>query len=216
MARVVNRPQPGVDANVRLRADALAVAQELVSAEAVGLDAAPGQFRPRRALVLRPYAVLPVVARDEIPARIAQDRDVQPLDRLQDVQPDAFFVRERTAFFVNAAVDHAPQVLGEVAEQMRMHFADRAIDVDLDASLRLLAVSDIRRIGEGSKNGKEDKKNKKSNLPLFIPFPFLLSFSLQTIPSLQSVLPPKAATEFSRGFQPTVSASDFPRRVNDD
>src|SRR5262249_20823103 len=151
VARVVNRPQPGVDANVRLRADALAVAQELVRAETVGLNAAPGQLGPRRTLILRPYAVLPVVARDEIPARIAQDRDVQPFDRLQHVQPNAFLVRERTAFFVNAAVDHAAQVLCEVTEQMRIHFADGAIDVDLDASLRLLAVSDIfRRIDEGS------------------------------------------------------------------
>src|SRR5262245_1600945 len=216
MARVVNRSQSGVDANVRLRADALAIAQELVRAEAVGLNAAPGQFRPRRALVLRPYPVLPVVARDKIPARIAQDRDVQPLDRLQHVQPDAFFVRERTAFFVNAAVDHAPQVLGEVAEQMRMHFADRAIDVNLDASLRLLAVSGARRIGEGSKNGKEDKNNKKSILPFLIPFPFWLPFSLQIIRSVQALLRRSAAPEFSRGFQPTVGASAFPRRVSDD
>jgi len=44
---------------------------------------------------------------------------------------------------------------------MRMRFADGAIDVNLDASLRLLAVSGVRRIGEGSKKGKESKKGKK-------------------------------------------------------
>src|SRR5262249_45366789 len=107
-------------------------------------------------------AVFPVVARDEISARVAQDRDAQPLDRLQRVQSNAIFVRKRAAFLVNAAVNHAAEVLGEVAEQMRMHFANGAIDVDLNASLRFLAVSDIRRIGEGSKNGKERKKGNKS------------------------------------------------------
>src|SRR5262245_189064 len=48
---------------------------------------------------------------------------------------------------------------------MRMHFADGAIDVDLDASLRLLAVSGARRIGEGSKNGKESKIAKRAKSP---------------------------------------------------
>ena len=36
-------------------------------------------------------------------------------------------------FLVDAAVDHAAQVFGEVAEQVRMHFADGAIGIDLDA-----------------------------------------------------------------------------------
>jgi hypothetical protein len=43
-----------------------------------------------------------------------------------------------------------------------MHFANGTIDVDLDARLRLLAVSDIRRFGWRSKKGKEDKKSIKA------------------------------------------------------
>jgi hypothetical protein len=53
-------------------------------------------------------------------------------------------------------------VLGEIAEQMRMYFADGAIDVNLDASLRLLASNDVLRlIDQVNKEGKEGKNGKK-------------------------------------------------------
>jgi len=40
----------------------------------------------------------------------------------------AVFVGERAAFLVNAAVDHAAQMLGEVAEEVRVDVADGAIE----------------------------------------------------------------------------------------
>ena len=57
---------------------ALGVPQELVGAEPIGLDVVPGQLGPRRTLILRADAVLPVVAGGEVAARPAQDRHAQP------------------------------------------------------------------------------------------------------------------------------------------
>ena len=58
--------EAGVDAQVGLDAQLLAVAQELVGAEAVGFDRAPGVVAPRRALVARTDAVQPVIAGGEV------------------------------------------------------------------------------------------------------------------------------------------------------
>ena len=111
----------------------LAVAQELVGAEAIGFDAAPGVFGAHGALILRADAVLPVVAGDEVAAGPAQDGDAEVADGFHDVLAVALGVGERTAFLVDAAVDAAAEVLGEIAEDVGMHLADDAVGVDLDA-----------------------------------------------------------------------------------
>ena len=133
IAGVVHRAEAAVDADVGLGADALAVAQKLVGAEAIGLEVVPGQLGPHRALVLGADAVLPVVARGEVAAGITQDRDAELLHRLHDVGAIAVFIGEGAAFLVDAAVDHAAEMFGEVAEEVRVHLTDSAIDIDLDA-----------------------------------------------------------------------------------
>src|SRR5262249_4926889 len=62
VARVVNRAEAGVDADVGLSPDHLAVPEKLVSAEAVALQIVPRQLRARRSLIFWPDAVFPVVA----------------------------------------------------------------------------------------------------------------------------------------------------------
>src|SRR5262249_53324292 len=48
------------------------------------------------------------------------------------------FVRQAAAFFVDAAVDHPAEMLGEASEEQRIDRSDRAIDVDLDPRLERL------------------------------------------------------------------------------
>ncbi len=121
-----------VHADVRLRADAAAVFEELVGAEAIGLFGVPGRVEAARAAVLGPHAVLPVIGGDEIAAGPAQDGQAQALHRAQHVLAEALGIGERRAFLVNAAVNAAPQVLDEAAEDHRVHPGNHLFGVDLD------------------------------------------------------------------------------------
>ena len=127
------RAQPGVDAHVGLDPELLGIAQELVRAEAVALDHVPGLVAADRPLVARADAILPVVAGGEVAARPAQERHAEPLRGLHDVLAEAVRIRERAAFLEDAAVDAAAEVLGEVAEHVRVDLADHAVGIDLDA-----------------------------------------------------------------------------------
>src|SRR5262249_48836247 len=116
VAGVLHGAQPGVDAHVGLDPELLGITQELVGAEAVALDRVPGLVAPARSLVARADAILPVVAGGEVASGPAQDRHAEPLRCLHDVLAEAVGVRERAAFLEDAAVDAAPEMLGEVAE----------------------------------------------------------------------------------------------------
>ena len=131
--RIVNRAESKVDADVRLGANQRRIAKELVGAEAIGLDVVPRQLEPGGTLIARTDAILPVVAGAEIAARPPENRDLEIADRLQDVLAKSVLVGERAALLEDAAVDHAAEMLGEVAEQQRIDRADDAIGVELDA-----------------------------------------------------------------------------------
>src|SRR5262249_37633973 len=73
MPRIVDRSQSGVNANVRFGADEFAIAQKLISAEAIALQIVPGEIYSDRALVLRPDPILPVISRREIATGPAQN-----------------------------------------------------------------------------------------------------------------------------------------------
>ncbi len=135
VARLVHGAQAEVDRDVGRGADLGRVLQELVGAEAVRLDGVPRQVEPRRPQVLRADAVLPVIAGDEVAARPAQDRHAEVLHGPHDVGAVPVRVGERAALVVDAPVDHAAEVLGEAAEEPRVHVADDAVDVDLDPGL---------------------------------------------------------------------------------
>ena len=154
VAGVLDRAEPGVDAQVRLDAQLLAIAQELVRAEAVGLERAPGVIAARRTLVARPDAVLPVVARGEVAARPAEDRQAEPAGGVHDVAPVAVGIRERAPFLEDAAVDAAAEVLGEIAEDVRVHLADHAVGIELDARRRRLGGERGSPGGDGRPRGK--------------------------------------------------------------
>jgi hypothetical protein len=74
-----------------------------------------------------------VIAADEVAARPAQDREPQRPRRRHDVAPEATLVGEARILLVDAAVDAAPEVLDELAEDAPVHRAEASPRVDPDA-----------------------------------------------------------------------------------
>ena len=112
-----------VDRQHRLPVQLAAQPDELVGPEAVRLDRLPGQLAQRESLVLRADAVAPVVAGDEVAARIAHDRHFQFAQRVEDVRAQSVGVRVAGLRIVDPAVDRAAHVLQKTAEDARAHFA---------------------------------------------------------------------------------------------
>src|SRR6185295_15500639 len=113
---VFDGAESGVDAEIGLDLEALAIGEEVVGPEAVALHRPPGVIAPSRALVAGPDAILPVVAGGKVASRPAQERHPEPARRVHDVAAEAVSVRQRAPLLVYPAVDAAPQVLDEVAE----------------------------------------------------------------------------------------------------
>ena len=125
VARGVEPARAHVDRQHRLHAGATGPGQELVGPDLVGLDRAPGQFEAPRPRLARADAVLPVVARDEVAARVAHDRDAQLADELEHVLADAVAVA-----LVDPAVHAAAHVLDERAVHALVDFrhGERGVD----------------------------------------------------------------------------------------
>src|SRR5438045_1928951 len=101
-------------------------------AEAVAFNRAPGHLQARGPLVPRADAVHPVIVRDEVAARPPQLRDVQIPDGLHHIFSETAGVRERRAFFKDAAVNTAPEVFDEIAVDFGVNLADDALSVYFD------------------------------------------------------------------------------------
>src|SRR3954451_13967853 len=97
--------------------------EELVGAAPVGLQRAPGEVQPR--LARRADAVLPVIARDEVAAGIADDRDAELTHERQHVIADGLAVA-----LEDAAVDRSAHVLDERAEDARVDVRDAEVRID--------------------------------------------------------------------------------------
>ena len=97
----------------RLRADALAPLQEFIRADLIRLNGAPSHVRADGTLVLRTDAVAPVVAGQEVAARIADLRDMQRTDELFHVAAEAEGVGSRVARLIDAGIDSAAEMLDE-------------------------------------------------------------------------------------------------------
>jgi hypothetical protein len=102
---------------------------KLVRAERVGLGRFPGEIETPWPLGDRTDAILPVVTRDEIAARIAQNRRIQLPDELEHVLPESAGIGLAVTRLVQAAVDAAAQVLDESAEQARIGRSDGKVAV---------------------------------------------------------------------------------------
>ena len=148
-----------IGADVGLGAELLDVVEELVGAEAVGFDGAPGHFEAGRALVAGADAVRPVVVGGEVAAGPAEQGDVELADGFEDVLAEAVGIGEGRLLFEDAAIDAAAEVLDEVAVELGIDVADDALGIDLDARAEggRLAAQNVggRRRGSSAKLRRE-------------------------------------------------------------
>jgi len=115
-ARLVEAARAEVDAEHWLDADLARPVDEFVGAERVGLGREPGQIEPARTIRHGPDAVFPIIARQEIAAGIAHDRDAELLRQIGDVLAEPFGVRARMARLEYAGIDAPSHMFDEGAE----------------------------------------------------------------------------------------------------
>ena len=144
VARFVRSARADIDREHRLDAGHPAPVDELVGAELVGLRRAPGQVEPHRPLLLRSDAVLPVVAGQEVAARIAHDRRPELARQRQHVAAKSVRVGRRMAGLVDAAVDAAAHVLDEGAEDPAVERRQDEVAIDDDARFQHGCVPVVR------------------------------------------------------------------------
>jgi len=121
-----------VDDQERLRPHQTAELDELVCAEAVGLDVVPGQVQPRRALRDGADPVAPVVAGGEVAAGVADQGHPQPAQGGDHVRAQAPRVGQRRVRVVDAPVDAAGHVLREPAEDVAVDPAQRVFQIHVN------------------------------------------------------------------------------------
>src|SRR5699024_1584853 len=121
-----------VPVDVRLGAQQLHQVHELVGAEGVVLDdVAPVRVHHPGPLLARTDAVPPVVVVGEAAAGPAQVRDLQRAQRGDHVVADAARVRDLGVLpHEEAAVDAAPQVLGEMAVEVAADGRTGQVEID--------------------------------------------------------------------------------------
>ena len=90
----------------------------------------PGKVEASGALIDRPDPIFPVVAGNEVAARIADDRDPEIANETQDILPKSEFVRRWVAWLINSAIDRASEVFEECPKQPIIDVADAKILVE--------------------------------------------------------------------------------------
>ena len=157
------RAGPDVGRHVRLRADQATQAHELVDAEVVRLGGADAPRHARLPEVVGPRTrgggpdpVAPVVPVGEAAARPAQVRRAEALHVVHELLPDAVDVRDpRVAADPDAVVDHAPEVLDEMA-----------VDVGADDGPRRARGQHDLRVGGEREAGRGERSESGAGGPL--------------------------------------------------
>ena len=143
VARLGDAARAEIDGEHALRSGAARPFLKFVYADLVGLYRAPCEIEPPRAQLTRAGPVLPVVAGDEVAARIAHDVDAELLYHAEHVAAKAHIVRGRVSRLVDAAVDGPAEVLDERAEKPPVYLADRVAPVG--KKLRFQASASLHR-----------------------------------------------------------------------
>ena len=139
MARRIGAARAEVDREHRLDAGGAAPVDELVGSEGVRLGRLPGQVQAARALLDGADAVLPVVAGDEVAARVAHDGGRELAHQLEHVAAEAARVGGGVAGLVDPAIDAAAEMLDEGAEQAAVGLADGKVAVEKNLRCRAWA-----------------------------------------------------------------------------
>ena len=102
-------------------------AGKFMEAHLVGFGSKPGEVQTPGAALNRAYAVFPVEAGDEIPARVADDGNAELLYGFDDVSAETQLVGQWMARLVDAAIDSTAQMFDKGAEKALIHPADLII-----------------------------------------------------------------------------------------
>lgn len=110
--RILQRPRPHIQTQIRQRLRLLAPLHKLICAKLITFHTEPRQFRPLGASRAWPDAILPAVGRDEVPAWVAHNRAAQLFEALDHVGAETGGVDETrgVAGIVESAVDAAAHV----------------------------------------------------------------------------------------------------------
>ena len=111
VARVIEPARTEIDRQHHLRACGLAPFGELVHADLVGLGRVPREVESGRPLLARADPVFPIVGRDEIAAGIANDRNLEFANEVDDVLAHPVGVGGFMIWLVDAGVDRPPKML---------------------------------------------------------------------------------------------------------
>jgi hypothetical protein len=164
LAHFAHRAAADVGGNVGFAAELVAQVEELVGAEAVGLDhAAPVGVDHGGALFGRADSIAPVVFVGEAAARPAQDGDADRSQGRDDVAADPAHVGDgRIRPDPEPVVDAAPEVLGEVAVDVAADPGFAAVGADGECILYgFLSGHAVSIDREVLKSYREDAKNAK-------------------------------------------------------
>ncbi len=131
-SRGIPRTRAEVHRQHRFRIGQPAPVDEFIGAELVGLGGHPGKVQAAWSARRGTDPVLPVVAGNEIAARIAHDRGRQLAHQRKHVPAKTMGVGRRMTRFEYAAVDTATQMLDESTEQAAVRFADHLITMKID------------------------------------------------------------------------------------
>ncbi len=141
VARLLRRSATDIGREIGLGPDQFGEVHEFVRAEAVGLlDPAPVRVHADGPAVLGPYAVAPVVGVGKAAAGPADHRDLDRLQRLDDVLAIAMDIGNgRTLAHPDPVIDPVAEMLGELALKLGPHHS--AWLVGMDGHLRLNGIS---------------------------------------------------------------------------
>ena len=132
LGHLAHRAAADIAVDVGLAAQLAAELKILVRPEAVVLhDAAPVGVDHLLAVLLRTDAVLPVILVGEAAARPAQHRNLELLQRLNDVRPHAVHVRDVGVLpDIESLIDASAQVLGEMSVNLRVDVGNFLLIID--------------------------------------------------------------------------------------
>ena len=127
VSRILNTAGSHVHGRHKLCPRFLAPVVKLVNTNLIRLNRMPCAVKPPWPLLLWPNAILPIVARKKIPARIAHQRNLQIAHHVYNVFPKPLPVRQRMPRLINPIVNRPPQMLHKRAEQVLVHLANPKI-----------------------------------------------------------------------------------------
>ena len=129
VARMIEPARTKIDRQHHLCACGLAPVSELVHADLVGLGRVPREVESGRPLLARANPVFPIVGRDEIAARIPNDRNFQFANEVDDVLAHPVGVGAFVIGLVDPGIDRSPQMLEEGAVQAIVDCRDLVVPI---------------------------------------------------------------------------------------